>query len=67
MITGILLLANAAVFPLLHVIQNNSVTIVVQWFGITFLATLPSAIASWILQSDQRFDKLILLRIINQG
>ena len=67
MITGILLLATAAVFPFLHVIQNNSVTIVVQWFGITLLATLPSAIASWILQSDQRFDKLLLLRIINQG
>lgn len=67
LITGILIVINLCAVFFLPSIQNIGIVSVIQWFGITFLFTLPSAIASWILQSDQRFDKLLLLRIINQG
>lgn len=38
----------------------------VKWFGITFLMSLPYNVSTWILQADQRFDRLLLLRLINQ-
>ncbi|WP_435357020.1 oligosaccharide flippase family protein [Emticicia sp. SJ17W-69] len=67
LITSVLIVINLGAVFFLPYIQNFGIVSVIQWFGITFLLTLPSAIASWILQSDQRFDKLLLLRIINQG
>lgn len=67
LITSVLIIVNIGAVFFLPYIQNFGIVSVIQWFGITFLLTLPSAIASWILQSDQRFDKLLLLRIINQG
>lgn len=67
LITGILIIINLLSLFFLPHIQDIGMVSVIQWFGITFLLTLPSAIASWILQSDQRFDKLLLLRILNQG
>lgn len=67
LITSILIVINLLSIFFLPYIQNVGIVSVIEWFGITFLFTLPSAIASWILQSDQRFDKLLLLRIINQG
>lgn len=67
LITSTLIVINVIAVFFLPMIDNIGIISVVKWFGITFLFTLPSAIASWILQSDQRFDKLLLLRIINQG
>ncbi len=67
LITSTLIVINVIAVFFLPMIDNIGIVSVVKWFGITFLFTLPSAIASWILQSDQRFDKLLLLRIINQG
>jgi O-antigen/teichoic acid export membrane protein len=66
-ITGILVLLDVLSFPFLKYIPNHTFAIALQWFGITFLATLPSAISSWVLQSNQRFDRLLVLKIINQG
>lgn len=67
LITSTLIVINVIAVFFLPMIDNIGIASVIKWFGITFLFTLPSAIASWILQSDQRFDKLLLLRIINQG
>lgn len=67
LITSILIIINLFSIFFLPNIHNIGMVSVIKWFGITFLFTLPSAIAAWILQSDQRFDKLLLLRIINQG
>ena len=67
LITSILIIINLLSIFFLPYVHNVGIVSVIEWFGLTFLFTLPSAIASWILQSDQRFDKLLLLRIINQG
>ena len=67
MITGILCLVNAAALPFLHLVTSSSFSILIEWFGITFLSTLPVTIAGWILQAYQRFDKLLVLRVVNQG
>jgi O-antigen/teichoic acid export membrane protein len=67
LITGTLVILNLVAALFLPYIENIGIINSIKWFGLCFCATLPSAISAWILQSDQRFDKLLLLRIINQG
>lgn len=44
-----------------------STEITIKWFGIIFFSTLPSNIASWILQAEERFDRGFILQLIGQG
>ncbi|MDD2792817.1 MAG: oligosaccharide flippase family protein [Sediminibacterium sp.] len=67
LITGIVIGVNLLLVPFMGSFTNTGFLITIQWFGLTFLATLPYSIASWIQQSDQRFDRLLILRVINQG
>jgi O-antigen/teichoic acid export membrane protein len=46
---------------------DPSMEITIKWFGIIFFSTLPSSIALWILQAEQRFDRAFLLQLIGQG
>ncbi len=48
-------------------IADAGTKIVIQWFSVTFLVTLPLVIAHWVLQAEQRFDGILYLRVINQG
>ncbi|MEA5258189.1 oligosaccharide flippase family protein [Arcicella aquatica] len=67
LITGTLVGVNIIAAFFLPYIDSIGIISIIKWFGITFLFTLPSAIASWISQSDERFDRLLLLRFITQG
>lgn len=67
LITLILVGINLLFFPFLDHFVNSSLLLTIEWFGISFIASLPSSIASWILQADQRFDKLLILRVLSQG
>lgn len=69
-ITAIMIAINLLFFAgahIFHFTENAGLMNSIKWFGITFLGTLPTAISSWILQASQRFDKLLILRIMNQG
>jgi O-antigen/teichoic acid export membrane protein len=46
---------------------NHSSVVIIKWFGIIFISTLPSSIALWVLQAEERFDRIFLLQIIGQG
>ncbi|MEA5141215.1 oligosaccharide flippase family protein [Arcicella rigui] len=67
LITGILIGLNILAAFAIPFIDNFGMETVIKWFGITFLFTLPSAVSAWILQSDQRFDSLLLIRVVSQG
>lgn len=47
--------------------SNLNMVIILKWFSIIFLSTLPTAISGWILQAEARFDKLFMVQLINQG
>ena len=66
-ITGTIVLIDLLALAGLQFIHNSGISIVVKWFSITFLCTLPLSIASWIIQAEQRFYRLLILRFINQG
>ncbi|HZY39301.1 MAG TPA: oligosaccharide flippase family protein [Mucilaginibacter sp.] len=46
---------------------DPSVGIISKWFGIFFCCTLPSSIALWVLQAEERFDRVFILQFIGQG
>lgn len=47
-------------------IKDVGFSLFAKWFGVTFLASLPYLMATCILQSEERFDRLLVLRLINQ-
>lgn len=46
--------------------NNDSLSIFLKWFGFVFIITLPSFIANCLLQAEQRFDKLLIIRFTSQ-
>jgi O-antigen/teichoic acid export membrane protein len=67
LITGILIGLNLLAAIAIPFLDNFGMVTVIKWFGITFLFTLPSSVSAWILQSNQRFDGLLLIRVVSQG
>ena len=65
-ITGICVAANLLAFIALPFIKDESVKILIRWFGITFLCMLPYFIATCVVQANQRFDRLLFIRFITQ-
>jgi O-antigen/teichoic acid export membrane protein len=66
-ITGILLLLNVLAYPFISYIENPSLAFFAEWFGIIYVASLPSFLASCVVQAEQRFDHLLYIRFSSQG
>jgi O-antigen/teichoic acid export membrane protein len=66
-VTGISFAITIPALLALPYITDAGTKIVIQWFSLTFLVTLPLVIAHWVLQAEQRFDGILYLRVINQG
>ncbi|HSJ66763.1 MAG TPA: oligosaccharide flippase family protein [Anditalea sp.] len=48
-------------------INDPGLIILINWFGISLLASFPFNISTWISQASERFDHILYVRIINQG
>ncbi len=72
-ITALFLLLNLFVFVIVHFLNaghevvTNQWTIIINWFGITLLSSLPYSLAFWILIADERYDKILWIRLLNSG
>ncbi len=66
-ITGSLILLNLPVLFFLSLLHDSGYVLFFKYFGITYIFSLPWFIASCILQGDQRFDRLLYVRAVNQG
>ncbi|MBE7177800.1 MAG: oligosaccharide flippase family protein [Mucilaginibacter polytrichastri] len=66
-ITAICVAVNLLAFLGIGFITNESLLLSLKWFSITMVVTLPFSIAFWILQAEQRFDRILYIRIITQG
>lgn len=67
LITGILLVANIPVWMYVKGIENEGLFMFCKWFGVSYLCTLPLFISTCVLQAEQQFDKLLIVRLLNQG
>lgn len=47
-------------------IHDVGFSLFTKWFGVAFLTSLPYLMATCILQAEERFDRLLILRLINQ-
>ncbi|QHS57384.1 oligosaccharide flippase family protein [Mucilaginibacter sp. 14171R-50] len=65
-LTAIIVLLDVLLY-IFYKSSNADMEATLKWFGIIYLTTLPSAISSWILQAEERFDRLLILQILNQG
>ncbi|WP_159467670.1 oligosaccharide flippase family protein [Dyadobacter sp. 3J3] len=66
-ITLILVILNVPAYFLLPYLKNPSLALFVEWFGIIYVASLPSFLASCVVQAEQRFDQLLCIRFLSQG
>lgn len=65
-ITIIMVLLNIPAFLLLRIVDDAGFLLFLKWFGLTFIFTLPSFMASCKVQAEQRFDKLLYIRVVGQ-
>ncbi len=66
-ITLVISLLNFPALFFIHTIKDPGLHLFFQWFGISFWVMLPYFIGTCVVQAEQRFDRLLLLRLINQG
>ena len=66
MITGGLLLLNIPAYFLTSYVGDESILLFMKWAGLSYILSLPWFMATCVLQGEQRFDKLLYVRLINQ-
>jgi len=67
LITAGFILLNIPAFLLEKYVNDTGFSMLLKWFGLTYVLTLPFYIASNIAQGEQRFDRLLYIRVINTG
>lgn len=58
---------NLVAYWLLYDTASEATRIMIRWFGVTFLVMLPFSVALWILQAEERFGIIMIVRAITQG
>ncbi len=61
-----LLILNIPALLLVHVVKIEGLSFFLKWFGLCYLFSLPSFIANCVLQAENRFDRLLYMRMVNQ-
>lgn len=66
LVTGFFLLINFGAFWGLPYFPDLGTKLLIQYFSLITLSTLPSFMANLAVQGEKRFDRLLWLRLINQ-
>jgi O-antigen/teichoic acid export membrane protein len=66
-ITGSLCVLDVACFPFMHHFSSPEITVTIKWFGITVLSSLVFTVVLWILVADEKYGKILWLRLVNSG
>jgi O-antigen/teichoic acid export membrane protein len=67
LVTALFVVLNVVALPFLGYVGDVGVLVLLYWFGLSLVITLPFNVAIWILQAEQRFDRILYLRLLNQG
>ncbi len=67
LLTLLFLAANGVAWLFLSHFTNPQMLLVVKWFGITLLSSLPYTITFWILVAKEDYEKILWLRLVNNG
>jgi len=66
-ITGLLVLVNIPFLFLRHLIHDPGYVLLIQVFSVCFVCMLPWFMATCVVTAEQRFDKLLYIRLVNVG
>ncbi|MCJ8211830.1 oligosaccharide flippase family protein [Mucilaginibacter sp. RS28] len=66
-ITGILIACNVPALLFTASFNHTGILLFLKWFGVAYLVTLPMFVATCIQQGEQRFDRLLYIRLMNKG
>jgi O-antigen/teichoic acid export membrane protein len=67
LLTLLFFTANGIAWLFLSHFSNPQMLLVVKWFGITLLSSLPYTITFWILIAKEDYEKILWLRLVNNG
>jgi O-antigen/teichoic acid export membrane protein len=67
LVTALFVVLNVVALPFMGYVHDVGVLVLLYWFGLSLVITLPFNVAIWILQAEQRFDRILYLRLLNQG
>lgn len=67
MITALLTIVDLGFLFFIKDIKNEALAVSVQWFGATFVSSLPFNLIFWILVADERYDRVLWLRLVNSA
>lgn len=66
-ITGLLVVLNLGAWLLFDNSPDESLVLLLRWFGVVLVVTLPYFMASCVMQSEIRFDRILYIRLLSQG
>lgn len=66
LVTGFFILVNLGAYLGLPYFPDQGTRLLIQYFSLITLSTLPSFMANLAVQGEKRFDRLLWLRLINQ-
>lgn len=66
-VTGILVLVSLSSFLFLNHIPDEGLVLFFKWSGLYYAVSLPWFLATCVIQGNQQFDKLLYIRLSNQG
>jgi O-antigen/teichoic acid export membrane protein len=66
-ITGLLILVDIPLLFFINLIHDEGYRLLIRWFPVCFACMLPWFIATCVVMGEQRFDKLLYIRLVNVG
>lgn len=66
-ISGILAIVSICSYPFLHLIKDEGFRLFFQFSGLYYIISLPWFMTTCVVQGEQKFDRLLYIRLCNQG
>ncbi len=66
-ITGLFIIVNIPVLFFTRHVADEGLLLFLNWFGLAYICSLPMFMTTCVLQGEQRFDRMLYVRAINQG
>ncbi|MBY0481529.1 MAG: oligosaccharide flippase family protein [Chitinophagaceae bacterium] len=62
-----MMVLNAVAWAFTGSFQNPQMVLVIKWFGLTFLSSMPYTFTFWVLMAEERYELILWLRMVNNG
>ena len=60
-------LSHGGVSALGRYMYADEIVRIINWIGVTYISSLPYTLIFWILMAEERYDKILWMRLVNSG